>query len=172
MHIERKTAMTNGISKPVDSIRMMIQKNSSLVIKRIATVFKRQVTQRCKTKVITSGDALLLVELTLSPEIGIEGFRIEDHPRGGVLIVGNDERGLLYGVGKFLRTSRYDKDGMTPSTWRGTSMPEKPVRGIYFATHFHNFYHDAPVEKIETYVEDLALWGVQFASCLVRYASF
>jgi hypothetical protein len=30
---------------------------------------------------------------------------------------------------------------------------------MYFATHFHNFYHDAPLPKVERYVEDLALWG-------------
>ena len=33
------------------------------------------------------------------------------------------------------------------------------VRGIYFATHFHNFYHDAPLEEVQRYVEDLGLWG-------------
>jgi hypothetical protein len=44
--------------------------------------------------------------------------------------------------------------------WRGESVPDKPVRGMYFATHFHNFYHDAPTEKIEEYVEELALWGI------------
>ena len=31
--------------------------------------------------------------------------------------------------------------------------------GIYFATHFHNWYHVAPVEEIQRYVEELALWG-------------
>jgi hypothetical protein len=38
-------------------------------------------------------------------------------------------------------------------------VPEKPLRGIYFATHFFNFYHEAPIGEIERYVEDLALWG-------------
>ncbi len=93
------------------------------------------------------------------PGIGREGFRIEDRPGGGVRIAGNDERGVLYGVGKFLRTSRYDRGGFTPGAWRGTSVPQRPVRGIYFATHYHNFYHDAPVEEVQRYVEDLGLWG-------------
>jgi len=34
------------------------------------------------------------------------------------------------------------------------------VRGIYLATHFHNFYHEAPVWEVQRYVEELALWGV------------
>ena len=39
-------------------------------------------------------------------------------------------------------------------------MPKMPVRGIYLATHFHNYYQDAPVEDVARYVEDLSLWGV------------
>ncbi len=70
-------------------------------------------------------------------------------------------------MGKFLRTSRYDQDGFVPGLWRGTSVPEKPVRGIYLATHFHNFYHDAPVEEVQRYVEDLGLWG--FNTVVVWY---
>jgi hypothetical protein len=73
--------------------------------------------------------------------------------------VGRDDRGLVAGVGKFLRTSRFDARGFTPGTWRGTSVPAKPDRGIYFATHFLNYYHSAPIPEIERYVEDLALWG-------------
>ncbi len=46
-----------------------------------------------------------------------------------------------------------------PSLWRGISIPQKDVRGIYFATHFHNFYHDVPLEEVEQYIEDIALWG-------------
>jgi len=87
--------------------------------------------------------------LQITPGIGVEGFRIEEAGRETVCIAGNDECGLLYGVGKFLRDP----------AWRGTSVPEKPIRAIYFATHFHNFYHDAPMEKVIQYIEELALWG-------------
>jgi hypothetical protein len=87
--------------------------------------------------------------LDIQSGLGTEGFRIEDAPNGTVRLVGNDERGLLYAVGKHLRLPH----------WRGTSVPDKPVRGIYFATHFHNFYHDAPVAEVQRYIEELALWG-------------
>jgi hypothetical protein len=30
---------------------------------------------------------------------------------------------------------------------------------MYFASHFHNFYHDAPIPEVQRYVEELALWG-------------
>lgn len=143
----------------VDCIRIVIPKDASAVVSNIVGVFTRKVAERCFAQVVTSGNAPLRVELTLAPGIGAEGFRVEDAPDGSVRIIGNDERGLLYGVGKFLRTSRYDFGGFTPGSWRGTSVPQKPLRGIYFATHFHNFYHNAPVEKIQRYVEDLGLWG-------------
>lgn len=141
------------------SVRLVLPSPSSAVVQNIGGLFTRQVQQRCEALVVTAGDAPLAVEFAVVPGDGVEGFRIEDRPGGGVKIVGHDERGLLYGVGKFLRTSRYDQGGFTPGDWRGTSVPQKPVRGIYFATHFHNFYHDAPVPEVQRYVEELGLWG-------------
>jgi hypothetical protein len=140
------------------SVRLSLPRKAGPVVENIGRVFVRQVQQKCDAKVNTSGSAPFTVELDLKPGIGSEGYRIEDL-RHGVKITGNDERGLLYGVGKFLRTSRYDQGGFTPGGWRGMSVPQKPVRGIYFATHFHNFYHDAPADEVQRYVEDLGLWG-------------
>ena len=105
-----------------------------------------------KTKAILrerGADQTGRVILAMEAGIGAEGFRIEEAGPATVRIIGNDECGLLYGAGKFLRDP----------AWRGTSVPEKPIRAIYFASHFHNFYHDAPIEKVERYIEDLALWG-------------
>ena len=144
----------------VKSVRLILPAQPGLVVEHIGQVVARQIQQRCEAKVVKDGEASLTVELAIAPGIGAEGYRIEDRPGGGVRIVGNDERGVLYGAGKFLRTSRCDQGGFTPGAWRGTSVPQKPHRGIYFATHFHNFYHEAPVDEIEKYVEDLALWGL------------
>jgi len=98
------------------------------------------------------------ITLALSPGTGTEGFAIEA-VQGGVRIAGGDDRGLLYGVGKFLRHARRDGDQLVGTGWTGQSVPAKPVRGMYFASHFHNVYHDAPLEVVIRYVEDLALWG-------------
>ncbi len=136
-----------------------MENDASAVMKTIAALLARQLTERGPVEVVFAGDAPLTVELTLASGIGADGFLIEDRPGGGVRIAGDGERGVLYGVGKFLRTSRGDQGNVTAGTWRGTSVPEKPVRGIYLATHFHNFYHDAPVEEVQHYVEDLGLWG-------------
>lgn len=128
----------------------------------IAEILQRQVRERCGVllPIEYSSSSEALVELAITSDIGREGFRIEDSPSGGVRIVGHDPCGLLYGVGKFLRTSRYEENIFSSGTWRGTSVPTGLLRGMYLATHFHNYYHDAPVEEIARYVEEIALWGL------------
>lgn len=142
----------------VDRVRVIIPPQSGPAMTNIADILARQITKRCDAQLVTSGADSFKIELAVEPGIGTDGFRIADGPGDSVCITGNDSRGLLFGVGKFLRTSRYDRGGFMPSTWRGTSKPDKPVRGIYFATHFNNFYHDAPVEEVQSYVEELELW--------------
>jgi len=142
------------------SIRLVLPRDPSKITQKAGELFTRQVTRRCGVKAVYSGPADLTVDLVITPGIGRQGFTIADNSKGGVRIVGNDDLGLLYGVGKFLRTSSYGPAGFTPGSWRGTSIPKNEIRGIYFATHFHNFYHDAPVADIQAYVEDLGLWGV------------
>lgn len=36
---------------------------------------------------------------------------------------------------------------------------ESDFRAVYFANHFYNYYHSAPVEELCEYLESLALWG-------------
>ena len=144
----------------VDTVRLVLPAQEDEVLENLGKVFERQIGQRCGARVILDGEAPLAVELAVAPGIGAEGYRIEDRQDGGVRIVGNDPRGVVAGTGKFLRSSRYDQGGFTAGTWWGTSVPQKPHRGIYFATHFHNYYHEAPVGEIARYVEDLALWGL------------
>lgn len=151
--------MTMKTMMGVKSVRIGLSGDDGLVLKNIAALFARQIQQRCSAKVAADCDAALTVELTIERGIGAEGFTIADGEDGTIRIMGNDERGVLYGVGKFLRTSRYGRGGFTAGTWRGTSAPEKPVRGIYLATHFHNFYQVAPITEVRQYVEDVALWG-------------
>jgi hypothetical protein len=127
---------------------------------KAAELLATRLAERGGPEVIRLPEAADLV-LDIDPAIGAEGFRIAGEVGEPAVITGGDGRGLLYGAGKFLRTCRY-AGGFAPSAWRGASAPAKPVRGIYFATHFHNFYHDAPVAEVERYVEDLALWGYNY----------
>jgi len=155
-------ALAEGIcaaTGPLPSVRVVLSGDPGSVARRAAGILTRQITERCDAKVVTAGEAAWSVELGLEAGIGTEGYKIIDGPRGSIRILGNDERGLLYGVGKFLRNSRYDGGGFTPGTWRGVSVPRCPMRGIYLATHFNNYYEAAPPEELDHYIEDLALWG-------------
>ncbi|MCU0960823.1 MAG: hypothetical protein MUF48_12025 [Pirellulaceae bacterium] len=154
-------------AQEVDRVRVVLPAGAPQDVTHVARVFARQVAQRCETRVVTDEAAPLVIELALVPGIGPDGFRIEDRPGEGIRICAERARGLLYGVGKLLRTSRFERGGFSAGSWRGTSVPDKPVRGIYFATHFHNYYHDAPIEEVQRYVEDIGLWG--YNTLLVWY---
>jgi hypothetical protein len=147
-------------AEAVTSVRLVLPPQPDAVVANIARIFARQVESRCDARVTTRQGAPLTVKLTIEPGVGAEGFRIADGAKGTIRVVGNDTRGLLYGVGKLLHTSSYSDRGFTPGTWRGVSVPSMPVRGMYLATHFHNYYQVAPIEEVQRYIEDLSLWGV------------
>jgi hypothetical protein len=121
-----------------------------------------RISQRAEVRFNSAGADSLILTLGIEPGPGAEGFRIAQGSAGEIEILGHDQRGLLYGIGKFLRDSSLgekDRSEFLPGTWRGVETPARKVRGIYFATHFRNFYHRAPLPEIERYIEDLALWG-------------
>jgi len=71
-----------------------------------------------------------------------------------------DDLALFAAFGRFLRLSRFDgRGGFTPFVGKLDFTPKTHLRGMYFATHFENFYHTAPLEKIYEVIEDLALRG-------------
>ncbi len=124
---------------------------------KVLTILQDRIQTRSATEVIAANaDAQLLLDL--DERLPDEAFRIEQKG-AAVQIAGGSPRGLLYGAGKFLRTSGYD-GVFQPSTWRGFSNPQGQLRGMYFATHFHNWYHQAAKQEMARYLEDLALWGV------------
>ena len=141
----------------IASLTVHVAAARTALVEKAVSLLAQRLAERGGPRVMVRHGAPADLVLDIQPGPGAEGFRIEDAP-GGARIVGHDERGLLYGVGKYLRTCRY-AGGFAPSAWRGESAPGKPLRGIYFATHFHNFYHDAPIAEVERYVEELALWG-------------
>lgn len=125
----------------------------------IATLLWNRIATRAPVAMASPDSADGILELAVDPTIGGEGFRIEDAGVRRIRIAGDGLPGLLAGIGHFLRLSRYSDRGLNPTLWRGISHPQKAIRGIYFASHFFNYYHAAPVDEIERYVEDLALWG-------------
>ncbi len=120
-------------------------------------ILKDRVELRCPAEVARGAEGARMV-LALDPGLSPEAFRM-GHEDGTVRIAGGTPRGLLYGIGKFLRTSGYG-EGFLPSSWTGVSTPQGTLRGMYFATHFHNWHQQASDAEVSRYLEDLALWGI------------
>ena len=141
------------------TIRVQLLVPESRLLCRYVSLLSRHLTERGGVRITDADEAELTIQLAYDEAIGAEGYSIDDTPHGAIRISGHDPRGLLYGIGKFLHTSEYDEGAFAPTRWRGTSRPTRAFRGIYFASHFYNFYHQAPLEEIARYLEDLALWG-------------
>ena len=138
------------------SIRVSLQTNAPLGAKA-AAILGQRLGDRGLAVIESEGSPELV--LTVDPAVGADSFRISGPPAGPVVVSGGDGRGLIYGVGKLLRTSSFQDGRCALSPWRGSEAPRCPVRGMYFATHFGNYYESAPLSEIERYLEDLALWG-------------
>lgn len=132
--------------------------HTPLVEKSLACL-RRIVGERTGIAVVDAPIEEAALVLDVQPGIGAEGFRIEEGADGRITIAGDCERGLLYGVGKLLHDASYDAGQFTPGCWRGVSVPQCPLRGIYFALH-GNFYSHASLDELERYMEELALWGI------------
>ena len=74
-------------------------------------------------------------------------------------ITGSDVLGLFFGIGKFLHTATWSDSDFVPNPPKGVVLPDCSYRVIYFSVHAYNWYHMAPTEDLEKYLEELLLWG-------------
>jgi hypothetical protein len=139
------------------NVRVKVSAPRGPLVERTFGILKDRIEQRCAVNVVETRNRAEII-LAIEESLPSEAFRI-DQSGGAVWVAGGSPRGLLYGVGKLLRTSRYEGT-FEPSAWRGSSKPHGSLRGMYFASHFHNWYVQASQAEISRYMEDLALWGV------------
>jgi len=147
---------------PYQRIAFTKQKGAGQLTTNAIQIFQRLVKERSKTDLFGSGpgNPLGITLNVIKNTLPTGGYKIENTATGHIRITAGDESGLLYGIGKLLHTSFVDSLGFSPGAWHGTSVPDKPVRGMYFSTHNHNFYQDAPIDEVKNYVEELAMWGI------------
>ena len=93
-------------------------------------------------------------EISLKTDLSLESeaYKIEFISNKNIIISASDKLGLLYGVGRFFHKG----NSLNENEYK---TPEKKIRGIYFATHFNNYYQEAPIEKLLDYTEELVFWG-------------
>ena len=138
-------------------LRVRLEAPDPAALRRSFEMLRVRLEQRGVPRVVEATRRPHLI-LALDPRLGRETYRLDD-AHGALRIAGGSPQGLMYGIGRFLRTCRYGASFQL-STWRGESSPRGTLRGIYFATHFHNWYHQASAAELARYLEDLALWGV------------
>ncbi len=87
------------------------------------------------------------VEITLEIDEALDEFcgEIKD----GTIKAGSYHQ-LLDTAGRFLRNPNAS----------GTFKSYKKMPGMYFASHFNNYYDAAPLEEVYEYIDDLAFWGM------------
>lgn len=147
------------------SVTIKTEPEAPALVRRAAEILSRQIRERSGVAA-DAAPADLTVSLVLRPELGQEAFAIEGEG-GKVVIAGGDPCGVLYGAGRFLRGSDFRDGFFMPCTWRGSDRLAKPVRGMYYATHFHNFHHEAPVEGGDALHRGTGSLGLQRAAGLV-----
>lgn len=96
------------------------------------------------------------------PSIEKEGFKLfADKESNAVVIVGKDQRGLLYGVGRFLRKADLsDKQILFPASFSIATSPAYALRGHQLGYRPKTNSYDAfSVAQFDQYIRELALFG-------------
>ena len=165
---------------------MLVVCQESGLARRAAEILVERLTRRSDTVTLASEwsvDDRVLLFGTAAGDLVAEA--LEKHgltpPAQGYLLHALDDRTLLVAAarptdllaaaGGVLRSAA--NDGALPANREHS--PQLPIRPIYFATHFGNWYAHAPLEDLKEYVEDLALDGYNELVTwfdLHHYASF
>ncbi len=95
---------------------------------------------------------------------GAEGYRIRvlnDTAAPAVFVIGNDPRGVLFGVGHLLRTLRMDRQSIQlPDDFAASTAPKYPLRGHQLGYRPKTNSYDAwSVPMWDQYIRDLAIFG-------------
>lgn len=121
-----------------------------------AQLLEKHIKRRIPAQIGNEG---LVLELKIDAGIGApESYEILP-VLGGYQIVGADSLGLYYGIGKLLHSAKWSDADFVPNPPKGVVTPACSFRATYFAIHFYNWYQQAPTEELETYVEEMLLWG-------------
>ncbi|MCA9160514.1 MAG: hypothetical protein KDA72_19420, partial [Planctomycetales bacterium] len=92
---------------------------------------------------------------------GAEGYRVQTEPHSTVLVVGNDPRGVLFGVGRLLRELRMSRGEIRlPANFEEASAPQFSLRGHQLGYRPKtNSYDGWDLAQWEQYYRDLAVFG-------------
>lgn len=159
---------------------IVLYKIPSQDLRRTAVVLQEEISKRSalqlKTSTTLSSKSTPQIVLLLEKTIGtlpnhyqalLKGISLKQEgyavvaEKESVLIVGKDARGLLYGVGKFLRKATMQpKQLQVPSDLHIVTSPQAKVRGHQLGYRAKTNSYDAfTVAQYDQYIRDLALFG-------------
>jgi hypothetical protein len=143
------TAATPPEEKAVGMLIEEIERRSRV---RLARVAKAPAAERVATIVIARAGG--------GGSLPAEGYTIRTNERG-VVITGNDARGVLFGIGHLLRTLELARERVVlPAPLNVTTAPKYPLRGHQLGYRPKTNSYDAwDVAQWEQYIRDLAIWG-------------
>lgn len=120
-----------------------------------ADILRTRINERIPAEYAADG---LQLELCIDAGIGpAESFCITAD--NGWRITGADSCGLIFGIGKFLHTARWNETDFIPEPPQGVTAPACDFRALDCPSHFYNWYQMAPLDELERYLEDMMLWG-------------
>jgi len=127
-------------------------------------LLKRSIEERIPAEMADGG---MTVELSVDKLIGTAESYVIAEKNGTWQITGSDSLGLYYGIGKFLHSAKWTDEAFTPKATDGVSSPDCSFRATYYSVHFHNWYHEAPVEELIRYTEEVLLYGYNTIFCIL-----
>ncbi len=124
--------------------------------KNQSALLKKSISGRIPVEYTESG---MTIELLVDKLIGDAESYLIKKTVNGWQIIGSDDLGLFYGIGKFLHTAKWSETDFVPCPPEKIVTPACSFRAMYFAVHLFNWYANAPSEELGEYLEELLLWG-------------
>ena len=148
--------------RAVTVLRDEIQKKTSIQLGTVARWPQNQqpviaVGQIAQMKTLAGPDLEILQN---GSTLGREGYRLTIKGRA-IIVAGNDPRGVLYGVGKLLRTLRMKTGSISaPQDMDIVTCPRYPIRGHQLGYRPKTNAYDAwSPAQFDQYIRELALFG-------------
>lgn len=132
-------------------------------------LFRRSIESRIPFRTDNNG---VRIDFCIDNTIGKEESFVIECKNSAWVITGSDERGLYYGIGKFLHTAKWSEEVFVPNPPTGIQAPANDFRAVYTSVHFHNWYHEAETDELKKYLEELLLWGYNTIFSIVPVVCF
>ena len=124
-------------------------------------ILKKYLTEKFEDRglVVTEQDADCVFSFGVEPSWKDDRYMVEKHGKE-VVFTSASKISCFASAGAYMNASVFDgRGGFVPSEEKIDFTPADPLRGMYYATHFHNFYQNAPMHELFEVTVDLAFRG-------------